>query len=349
MPTITVKRAQEPRKPDANPGSGALPFSHHGILELAAPFSQQGYKVDLAASDRAERRLVFHPVTIEEVPGQHPALSCVFRLEQPHRAKYRLVRTLKTPDGLTAQVTAEGDDPARLLPAVEGVAPARQFHPIRGTHLALSYSLASWTATAEVRPPSADALRTPHLVRAETQVNGVQLLVQEEDNRRTLSVRIAATDKRRLALTADFLAVLSWRWSPLRPNATGAWDGSLRVPRREPRRTDRLESLLDVATAHLVATMARPPADFHGLHKGARWRAALQRLLPMLFVTGSVLLFIVLIVILPKTPVYQVLLLDLSIVVIVVVTLMDKAYRFEIPPVPRMLAQANWHSFDPAP
>lgn len=349
MPTISVKRPQQSQARDAKPRGGAPPFSHHGILELAAPFIEQGYKVDLAASDRAERQLAFHPVEHAAVSGRHPALSCALRLEQPHRAKFRLIRTLQTRDGLTAQVTAEGDDPARLLPAVEAIAPARQFHEIAGTRLALSYSLAWWTPQAEVRPPSADSLRTPRLVRAETQVDGVQLLVQDEGNRRTLSVRIAATDNRRLALTTDFLAVLGWRWSPLRPNATGAWDGSLKVPGREPRRTERLEGQLDVAAAHFARTIASPPADFNGQHRPARWRAALQRLLPLLFVGGSILAFVVLIVILPKTPVYQVLLLDLSIVVIVVTALMDKAYRFEIPPVPRTLSQADWYSFDSAP
>jgi hypothetical protein len=349
MPTISVKRPQLPQGKDANPGKGVPPFSHHGILELAAPFVRQGYQVDLAASDRAARKLAFRPVEYAAVAGQHPALSCTLHLEQVHRAKFRLVRMLKTPDGLTAQVTAEGDDPARLLPAVEAIAPARQFHEIAGARLALSYSLAWWTPTAEVRPPSADKLRTPRLVRAETRVEGVQLLVQQEGNQQTLRVRIAATDKRRLALTTDFLAVLGWRWSPLRPTATGAWDGSLKVPRREPRRTDRLEQLLDIATAHLARTMASPPAEFNDQHRPARWRAAVQRLLPLLFVAGSVLTFVTLVVILPKTPVYQVLLLYFSIAVIVVVTLMDKAYRFEIPPLPRTLSQADWYSFESAP
>jgi hypothetical protein len=255
------------------------------------------------------------------------------------------VRSLTTQDGLTATVTAEGDAVARLLAAVEGVDPARQFHEIADTCLALSYSLAWWTAGAEVRPSNADALRTPHLVRGEVCANGVQLTVEEQDNRRALAVRVVATDRRRLALTGDFLAVLGWRWSPLRPNRQGAWEGSLSAPRREPRRTRRLEDLLEAATAHLAATTARPPADFHDRHRGARWRAALQRLSPLLFVTGSIVVFLVLIVILPKTPVYQVLLLDLSIVVIVAIALMDKAYRFEVPPVPRPLTQPSWDSW----
>jgi hypothetical protein len=340
MPTISVKRAIP--QPSHDTGPGVPPFSHHGILELAAPFSRRGYKVDMSASERAERRLAFRPVELPAVPGRYPRLTCVLRLEQPHRAKFRLVRSLRAPDGLTATATAEGDDVASLLAAIEDLAPSRQFRTVHGSLLALSFGLAWWTAGAEVRPSGADRLREPRLVRAEAIANGVRLLVEEEDNRRAFAVRIAATDDRRLALTSDFLAVLGWQWSPLRPNAQGAWEGGLSVPRREPRRTRRLEDLLQAATAHLAVTMARSPADFHDDHMAARWRAALQRLSPLLLVAGSIIVFLVLIVILPRSPIYQVLLLDMSIVVIVAVALMDKAYRLEIPPLPRPLTQAGW-------
>lgn len=340
MPTITVNRAPTPRDTSASPG--APPFSHHGIMELAAPFSRRGYKVDLSASDRAERRLVFRPVELPAVAGHHPLLSCVLRLEQPHRAKYRIVRTLAAQDGLSATLTAEGDDVATLLAAIDNVTPSRQFRTVRGNHLALSYRLAWWTANAEIRPSDADRLRAPRLVKAETCAGGVRLLVEEEDNRRALAVRLAGTDDRRLALTGDFLAVLGWQWSPLRPNPQGTWEGGLAVPHREPRRTERLEDLLERATSHIAVTLERSPTDFHRDHAAARWRAALQRLAPLLLVTGSIVVFLVLIVILPKLPIYQVLLLDLSIVVIVAVALMDKAYRFELAPLPRPLTQARW-------
>jgi len=37
------------------------PLTHHEIFALVAPFTRQGLQVDLAASDRAERRLLFRP------------------------------------------------------------------------------------------------------------------------------------------------------------------------------------------------------------------------------------------------------------------------------------------------
>ena len=40
----------------------APPLTHHEILALAAPFARAGWQVDLAASQRAERRIAFRPL-----------------------------------------------------------------------------------------------------------------------------------------------------------------------------------------------------------------------------------------------------------------------------------------------
>ena len=59
----------------------AQPLSHHEIVTLVAPFARRGRHLDLAASDRQQRRLVFQPVKHAAQDDGLPAVQNGLRLE----------------------------------------------------------------------------------------------------------------------------------------------------------------------------------------------------------------------------------------------------------------------------
>ena len=66
------------------------PLTHHEILGLIEPFTRRGLHVDLAASNRIERRLLFKPIVHEEVlhedeGAEFAGASEVLQLESPER------------------------------------------------------------------------------------------------------------------------------------------------------------------------------------------------------------------------------------------------------------------------
>ena len=132
------------------------PLSHHEILGLAAPFARRGRHVDLAASQRLERRLAF-----KEVPGPD-GLREGLRLENPASGRYLLTRTLTRPDGLQVELQTSGADPAVLLARLDTVAPESQWHVGPGHVLAIGMRLdpagSSVAADAPLRLAYARAL-----------------------------------------------------------------------------------------------------------------------------------------------------------------------------------------------
>ena len=91
------------------------PLTHHEILRLIEPFSRRGRHVDLTASNRIERHLVFRPIVHA---GEMPACAGmreILELENPRVESYRLVRTLVLPGGATAKLSTDGPHPADLL------------------------------------------------------------------------------------------------------------------------------------------------------------------------------------------------------------------------------------------
>jgi hypothetical protein len=159
-----------------------------------------------------------------------------------------------------------------------------------------------------------------------------------------MEIRFVVKDGCLLHFTEDLLAVLGWGWRPLRQDERGTWWGSLKPPAREPKRTARLEAMLDKTVDHIAQTLATGPGEFHRRHYGSRWRAAFQRLLPSLIGSSLVVVFVVLVFVLPKTSFTHMIMLDLAIAGIVAMALMDKSYRMEIPPMPRPLTQTQWCS-----
>jgi hypothetical protein len=285
--------------------------------------------------------VAFRGIDLPAASGR-PGLRCVLRLERVHRAKVRVVRTLEAADGLTATMTAEGDEPAPLLEAIERVPPARQFHVIEGQLLTRSYRTEVWRTEPPGRRLWPERTAWPRLVGAEARLGPVRFTARDTGGR-ALEVELAAREAgASLDLPRDLLAVLGWGWRPLRRVDRARWIGSVRPRRGSSKRTARLEAHLDAAVAHVARTLSAAPASFHARHRGARWRAAFQRLLPLLFVLGVALGIAAAVRFLPKRPEIQTLLLYASIAAIAALKMMDKAYKVEIPPPPRPLRQLRW-------
>ena len=114
------------------------PLTHHEILELVAPFTRGGRRVDLSVSRRSERLLVFQPLEHAAAAG---TLRETLQLYSFGTGTCRLTRLLTRACGLQAKLEVMGPDPARLLADVEAILPARQFHEGPGFVIARSYSL----------------------------------------------------------------------------------------------------------------------------------------------------------------------------------------------------------------
>ena len=318
-----------------------IPLSHHAIMRLIPPFSRRGYSLDAAGSDRAHGVLLFRPIEVPPGPNGRPALRCVVRLERPHRAKFRVIRTFTAADGQSATTTAEGDEPEALLTAIEQVSADRQFHMTAAGLIVRSYRAAVWAADASGQWPWQRTARALQLTGAEAQVGVLQLVAIDGDGW-GCDVELRAREGAMLVLPTDFMAVLSWGWRPLRQHNSTTWFGRVSVAQRGAGRAPALEAQLDAAVAHMAATLAASPALFHRQHLRARWRAVFQRWLPLLFICGSIVVLVLALKLLPRVPELHTLLLHLSIVGVAGFFMMDDAYRVEVPWPPRPLKQKAW-------
>ena len=95
----------------------APPLSHHDVLTLVAPFSRRGRPIDLAASDRGARKLLFRPVEHPAADGR-PAL----------RERYAIARDAVVV-GAVGHLRPE-KNVARLLRAVARCAPRCDVHAL---------------------------------------------------------------------------------------------------------------------------------------------------------------------------------------------------------------------------
>jgi hypothetical protein len=303
------------------------PLTHHQIMTLVEPFARRGRHVDLAASNRVERRLVFKPTPHGD--GLHETLT----LEQPDDRFFRLTRQLRRDDGsgLQASLMAEGADAGMLLQRIDAVAAQRQFRAGDGLDTALSFRLDGGSAA---------------LILTETTTRlGDYTLACRVPRTRTMAaeLELSAPADSAVALPEDLLAVIGWDWSPLRRGKPGVWTGKVRLRGKEPRRSSSAERKLERTLRHLVATLSRPPADFHALHAGARWVAALRRGIPLLTVAGM----IGGVMMLPRAVVdefspLRLMMFNLPTLLLAVAFSMQELPRFEIPPWPRPLKPSDW-------
>lgn len=242
----------------------AAPLSHHAILALMAPFSAAGWALDLPASDRATRRLVFKPVA-HEAGATHPALVETRELRDTERG-WQLTRRLQadTPDALAAEVLADDGEPGELLAAAQALVPATLFTP-EGAALAL-----------RCRPG-----QPPQLRAAQARVAGLQFgytVSRVKGYPAEMRLTRAEADPRRLP--DDLFEVLGRGWARLVPVRIG-WECSVMLKGSGTERDADAHRRLAETLRHLAQVLAEPPARFHQRFAARRWRIGLLRGAPL--------------------------------------------------------------------
>ena len=117
----------------------APPLTHREILDLVELFKRRGRHVDLAASQRQERRLVFKPPAA--IPTSEGDAKETLQLECLGTGTRRLVRRTTRADGLYVELHAQGADGAVLLAQVEAVPAECHFYERPGFVIARSYAI----------------------------------------------------------------------------------------------------------------------------------------------------------------------------------------------------------------
>ena len=255
------------------------PLSHHDILGIVEPFTRRSRLIDLAASDRLNRRLLFKPIDHARTASGVPALRETLQLDSYRSGNFELTRTLTAPDGQTATLQTSGPQPAALLARIEAVAPEQQFTVGAGYLIARHYTVnATVSADGHTRVPLVLTRAVAHLTDLTVTLNVPTVRGVSADI--TLSATPAG-DGSALALPDDLLAVIGWDWTRL-VRKKGEWESKLRLRGGPARRTQHAEQAASRVAQHLAQTLAEPPARFHERHRRARWWAALRRAIPIL-------------------------------------------------------------------
>lgn len=321
---IRSRRPLPPHRPVS-----ATPFSHHDVIALAEPFERRGWRVDLAASARDRRRLVFRPAAAEERD------ATTLQLDDLGGGRYRLLRTVQHAGGAVATLRADGSAPEALLARVSSVPAGRHFVEAAGAVVARDYVHEGELALAR------GSVQLPGLLFAFTVPQARGLAAE-------VVLRPTPEGAPRPALPEDLLAVLGWSWARLVPDRRG-WTTRVRLRARGAARTARAEALLDRAAAHLARTLAEPPARFHERWRAARWGVFCRRGIPTftaLGLVGAVLLSARFDLQLSTTA--MVLLYHLPTAVIAASFMLQELPRFEFPPWPRPFGPGDWSAPGPS-
>jgi len=236
------------------------------MLAVVAPYARAGLRVDLAASDRAGRRIVFQQGAVPEADahGQTGSLT----LDDPAGEGWTLRRRQPIGDGLTAILEIDGGDPAALLAALNAVPAADQIVRGEGWMLACHH-------VVRIGSP-------PRLRGADARVGPLALAVTVPAVRGyPAALRVSAPGGERLDLPQDLLAVLGLRYSRLEASSAGGWRATMGLRGAAPARAQEARAGLVAALEHLASTLAEPPPRFHARHRGARWAACARRGLPL--------------------------------------------------------------------
>jgi len=299
------------------------PLTHHEILALVAPFVRQGRQVDMAASDRMARRLLFKPHEHAEA-----GLTETWLLDEPRQGGWRLARALVDGTGLRASLVVEGEDPAALLQQALAVPPQR--HYSRGTGWAIAWSLRL-------------GAEGPRIAHAELRVDGLTVTMSVSSVPRIAAeLTLAVADGALAELPQDLLAVLGRPWSRLDRSGEG-WRATLDLRGRGAARSADAEAQLQRAAQHLARTMAEPPARFHEQFLVARWGVTLRRAVPLavcLGVVGAALA--VPLLKLSEDSVLRMLIFNAPPIMLGLFFALREMPRVEIPPLPRRPTAPRW-------
>jgi hypothetical protein len=325
----------------------APPLTHHEILQLVEPFARRGRRVDLAASQRLERRIAFRAIEHADAVAHMPGIVETLSLENPHEGSFRLTRVLTLPCGLEARLRTDGSDPAELLARIESVAPSAQIEGTADAVIARSHRIVRTGATHQDGTPTTRLILSGGIAR----VGGLDLAMNVLDVKGTpaeIELRPTSGSHDLGHLPEDLLAVLGWSWSRL-ARTEGGWTAGVRLARIEPERSEDAHRKLDAVVKHLTQTLSASPARFHQRHFGARWLVFLRRAFPLLASIGLIVGTLAL----PRADVggesmIRMLMFHSPPLLLIVFFCMRELPRIEIPPLPRRSFAATWMPVDDA-
>jgi len=297
-----------------------IPLTHHDVVRHAAPLVRAGLSIDPAASDRAARRIAFHPSVDTE--GELHVLHALAVLADGDVELVRAVAHARS--GLVSTLIASAADAGALVETFGRISPTRQIVREGDTVVAASWTLEPVeghpdgearlelqqivgrvdplvlivdVSTGAGMPAdvllAATADWTDHL--RETLASGATVPQRQAAARRLLATlppagrtaepERSATPDPSVALLAalpdDVLAVLGPAWRPLVWQGSH-WKGVLRLLGREPGRSSRAEEHVGGALVHLGTVVSEPPSRYHARHAAARRRVFVRRLRPMM-------------------------------------------------------------------
>jgi hypothetical protein len=314
----------------------APPLTHHDILALVEPFTRRGRHVDLAASRREERRLVFRPPARNGLADDGVALGESLQLECPAPGFYRLTRTLTHPEAGPAALRAHGPDAGALLAAVEAVPLGRHFVTGPGFAVARSYGLDAGSG--------GDAASLV-LIQGCVSVAGLKLTLNVPAVRRVAAdIALEPASGERFALPEDLLAVLGWNWARLVRRGDG-WTTKLRLRGSLAQRTHAAEAALSRAGAHLARTLSEPPSRYHERLAGARRGVFFRRGIPTLTALALVAAVLLSAPFRDEVPAHVlVALYHVPTLFVALSFVLQELPRFEIPPWPRRSTAPDWRA-----
>ncbi|MBK1616161.1 hypothetical protein CKO44_22145 [Rubrivivax gelatinosus] len=319
--------------------SAPVPLTHHEILELVAPFSRRGRRVDLAASDRIARRLRFKPV---EHPAQAPLawpLQEEMELESFGADDHRVTRRLRTPEGLEAVLVADGPAVEELVERVHAVPPARQFRQGPGWIAALAHRARRL----------GNGVESIILTDAQARVAGLNVKMKVSSvSGVNADLELMPAPGRALALPDDLLAVLGWPWTCIARLREG-WGGALRLKGDGSERSADAESKFQRTLEHLAHTLAAPPQVFHQRMHRERWRVTLRRAVPLLvsiaLIAGAAMVPMIQ---LAQNSVWRMLVFHSPAFLLMLFFCLGEMPRLEFPPLPRLARAGSWEPVTPA-
>jgi len=319
--------------------TAAPPLTHHEILGLVEPFTRRGRRVDLAATNRLERRLVFKPIAHAATGPTAPEVRERLQLESFSTGTFRLTRELALGDGPRATLQAVGPDPGALLAEVSAVPVEHHFRSGDGYVIARSYALPP--VAGDARP--ADAVARAMLVAGEVRVAGLTLAITVSPVKgMSGDITLSPAPGTVLDLPDDLLAVLGWDWARLIANRDG-WKSKLRLRGDVVKRSRMAERALDRVATHLAETIRGTPSGYHDRWVRARWGVVVRRAIPVLtLVTLLVAISAIPRLFVERKPGVWLLMFHVPALLIAISFCMQELPVYEIPPWPRRRAGGTW-------